>query len=83
MIKYYEVVEVLSGGIEIEVSHYRGYDFESANYCFEKNNGNLELREYEFEKEYEIDFENEEYQNALLNGGMKCGYDTLKRKEEK
>ena len=75
MVKYYEVVEVLSGGIMEELAHYRGYDFESAKYCYEKNNGNLELREYDFKEQYKIDFENEDYMNAILNGGEKCGYD--------
>lgn len=75
MIKYYEVVEVLSGGIVEELVYYRGYDFKSAKYCFEKNSGDLELREYIFKKQYEIDFENEDYVNAIINGGEKCGYD--------
>lgn len=83
MIKYYEVVEICIGGIVNELAHYRGYNLESANYIFEKNGGELELREYEFDKEYEIDFENNDFIDIYFNGGLKCGYDILKRKEEK
>lgn len=82
MVKYYEVVEVLSGGVEIELSHYRGYDLESADYCFEHNNGNLELRVYDFKEKYEMDSENDDYMNSLLVGGLKCGYEILRRKKE-